>query len=517
MSWTAGQTYYILLDPEGSGTYSMTFNIDCPSAASGPCTSITTIGGCAMPYSFTVSGTGSWATSPCGFSSPGIEMIYSFTATQTGTYTMDITSFSGSYVDLGFINATSGCSSTGWTCIDDILFTGTTPGFNLVAGQTYYFLFDPETTTGNTVTFDLNCPAGAPVTAGDCQFAVNICDNANFAVDPNGYGAIDEIPISGTVSNPYYTWGDAVLSPWGTDNYGCLQSGETNSTWMIINISGTGILEFSFGGGGAQAGYYDWIMWPYNSSACNGVINNTLAPVRCNWNYDNAGGTGLANTLPGGADPGNYEPGLAVTAGQQYLICFSNYSSVTTNVPLDFFGTATVSCTPLSLELLSLSAESMPTNNMVKTRVLHNSEVIGYELQYSLNGVDFFLLKHLGNPETSGQIEWLTEHQNPEIQTFYRVVSNNVNGTQSASYPVVLKRNVGNEVNVYPNPSNGEITISGMELQSIEIYDAMGKKVQSLQVSGGTSSVQINSLSPGIYQILIISGEQRIIKKLLVE
>ncbi|MBM3185332.1 MAG: hypothetical protein FJZ67_03455, partial [Bacteroidetes bacterium] len=39
------------------------------------------------------------------------------------------------------------------------------------------------------------------VTAADCSNAVNICQNANFAIDPNGPGAVADFQ-SGTVSNP---------------------------------------------------------------------------------------------------------------------------------------------------------------------------------------------------------------------------------------------------------------------------------------------------------------------------
>lgn len=180
-------------------------------------------------------------------------------------------------------------------------------------------------------------PPPGPITAGDCNQAVNICTNLGFSIDPNGFGAVDEIPPAGTLpSNPNVNPASA--------NMGCLLAGETNSTWMIVNIGNSGTLEFTFGGGGAQAGYYDWAMWPYFAGACASIPTGGIAPVRCNWNGVNFGGTGLAVTVPPGGDPSNYEPALNVTCGQQFLICFSNYSSVSTTVPVQFGGTATVSC-----------------------------------------------------------------------------------------------------------------------------------------------------------------------------
>lgn len=175
------------------------------------------------------------------------------------------------------------------------------------------------------------------VTAADCINAVNICQNATFAIDPNGPGSVADFQ-SGTVSNP--------SSNPASGNSGCLLGGELNPTWMIINIAGSGSLQFSLGQD-MGIGCFDWIMWPYSSNACSQIQSNQLAPVRCNWNGACEGFTGIASPLPAGGDPSNFEPPLNVTAGQQYLLCLSNYSSQTTNVPLNFFGTANVSCNPV--------------------------------------------------------------------------------------------------------------------------------------------------------------------------
>ena len=194
---------------------------------------------------------------------------------------------------------------------------------------------------GQTGTFDICITEDVPtITASDCVDAVEICDNNGFTIDPNGVGTINEIPAVGGVSNPN-------VPPGGSGNMGCLLIGESNSTWMLITIGTTGNLAMTFGGGGAQAGYYDWIMYPYSASTCNDIPNNLVAPVRCNWNSNSTGGTGMADplNLPAGGFAGNYEPLLPVTCGDQYMICFSNYSSASSTVPVDFGGsTAAVMC-----------------------------------------------------------------------------------------------------------------------------------------------------------------------------
>ena len=192
---------------------------------------------------------------------------------------------------------------------------------------------------GMTGTFDICITEQTPtITASDCVDAIEVCTNDGFTIDPNGVGAVQEIPASGSFGNPY----DA--NPGGSGNMGCLQVLERNSTWMIVTIETTGDLEFVFGGGGQQSGYYDWIMYPYTATSCSDIPNNTVAPVRCNWNGVSSGGTGAVTTMPAGGDPSNYEPALPVVCGEQYIICFSNYSSSVTSVPVDFSGSATVNC-----------------------------------------------------------------------------------------------------------------------------------------------------------------------------
>ncbi|GEM_PF-735747 len=189
----------------------------------------------------------------------------------------------------------------------------------------------------------------AQVTAGDCGVAINICSNAGFSVDPNGFGAIDELGdgfSTGLVSNP--STNPNTVAAQGFANSGCLLSGELNSTWMIVNIASNGALEFSFGvDGGVDC--YDWTMWQYDANACANIQADLLPPVACNWNGACESFTGMAggpngSALPVGADQSNFEDALSVVCGEQYLICFSNFSSAVTSVPLNFFGSASISC-----------------------------------------------------------------------------------------------------------------------------------------------------------------------------
>ena len=193
--------------------------------------------------------------------------------------------------------------------------------------------------------------------APDCADALGnfICEDADFQLTANGQG-VEEL-LGNNISNPQ-------TNP-ASGNAGCiLGQGETNSTWMIITIASSGELQFSFGAAGGT-GFFDWIMWPYSPTACDEIANNTLPPIRCNWNGPSAGFTGIANPLPAGASAANFEPPFNVIAGEQYLLHMSNFSSSVTNLPLSFFGTSGVTCDPL--EVTVNDANICPGDEVVLT------------------------------------------------------------------------------------------------------------------------------------------------------
>ncbi|MGV6861607.1 MAG: T9SS type B sorting domain-containing protein [Putridiphycobacter sp.] len=176
----------------------------------------------------------------------------------------------------------------------------------------------------------------------DCSDGFNGCDAVTngFVIDPSGPGEIDEYndgPNGNDISWPS-------PNPQGV-NSGCMFSGELNSTWISFTILNDGVLEFSIGQAGGN-GFFDWIMWQNTDGmACDGIFNNTLPPVSCNWNASSAGFTGMANTLPAGANSGNFQPALNVQAGDMFIICFSNFSGLTgIQVPFTNLGSAGIAC-----------------------------------------------------------------------------------------------------------------------------------------------------------------------------
>lgn len=518
LSWTAvvGGDHFIHYNTNcGCGTASTcgTTTITCTSCsgAAGPCTSISSIIGCGTAVSTSLTGPGAWDESICGFSTPGLEAIWSFTATASGVHTLDITSISGGFIDFSWQLASAGCSSTGWTCIDDISFTGNYGAMNWIAGETYNILLEPEGTGAYNVVFDVDCPnPGGPVVAGDCGSATPICTNVNFSIDPNGYGLVDEI-CTNCVSNPSTNPSSA--------NDGCLLSGELNSTWFLVNVAVGGNLEFSFGAAGG-GNCYDWAMWPYDAAACAGIIGNTLAPVSCNYNFPCDSYTGIASTVPVGGDAGNFEPTMPVATNDQFVICFSNFSSAVTNVPLDFFGTADISCTPLPIELVDFKGVDHAGYNELTWTTSTEINNSHFDIQRSTDGVNF---KKIGAINGAGTILEESNYRFVDYapgasMTYYRLKQFDFNGNFKFSEVIAIAQTTNQDfkvVSAFPNPASTVFNVHFITPNKghtqVELMDLNGRIVYEYQLNASEGiniiEIPVESYTQGLYFVNITNVE----------
>lgn len=181
-------TFTVRFSPSSNGFKTATLNIphnadniSSPrtitlSGHGNPCSDAVNLnnGGVANTGIFSRSGTGSWHTSSasaCGYTCPGRERLFYFTAPYTGTYQLHVTSTNSTWVN--YMYRAGSCSSTGWTCISDVLNPGVYGSMALIAGTTYYILLDSETTATTTHNFYIGTPGRWEGTGGSDWFTAN--------------------------------------------------------------------------------------------------------------------------------------------------------------------------------------------------------------------------------------------------------------------------------------------------------------------------------------------------------
>jgi hypothetical protein len=356
------------------------------------------------------------------------------------------------------------------------------------------------------------CSTAAP--GGDCALAGCACDPFTFGITPSGPGNVNEVPAPGTLTNPSFTAGP----PWGgTAPFGCLLAGELNSTWIVFTVGSSGLLQFSFGANGQQAGFYDWAMWPYTSSAsCGALASNGLAPVRCVWNSAAAGGTGLASPVPTGGNAGNFAPPLAVTAGQQFIICLSNWSYVNANVTLDFFGTAGIQCGPtlLPVELLGFSAynEGPAVHTQWTTATELNSD--HFDVERSADGEHWAHVGSLpGAGNSLGPLDYTLYDPTPlRGWSYYRLKQVDANGSAHISQTEAVFRTAESGVAAWPQPSNGTFDLRGFAAAPL-LFDATGRQVSATTtVDQELQHVVLHNAAAGIYLAVDPTATERTVR-----
>ena len=327
----------------------------------------------------------------------------------------------------------------------------------------------------------------------DCSQSIPLCTTPNFTFNAtSGVGNVNDIPSGSNISNP-------TTNP-ASANSGCLLSGELKPQWLLITIANVGNLEFVFGAGNSanpQAGYYDWAMWPYSPSACNNIANNTLPPIRCNWNATSSGGTGIASAanIPAGGNQGNFEPPLAVNGCQQFIICISNYSGVNTLVSFQSLGSASLTCSPNCNPNYTVCAGSSVTVVPVNFANLTNPT-------YSLNpgGLTSSTGSFVVSPfTTTTYTTYITGLNNLNVVQTITATSNVTVNAQPSSVPTTTQTTCTSTLNAF------NLGLSFSPSSPVPSYTVNWSPIPN----GVTSSSQTSAsggIAPGQYNALIVAA-----------
>ena len=94
-----------------------------------------------------------------------------------------------------------------------------------------------------------------------------------------------------------------------------------------------------------------------------------------------------------------------------------------------------------------------------------------------------------------------------------------LNDTLFSDSPTNIETIEAKKINFYPNPTNGDFTITGLELvgtvSSLTLTDMNGKVVKVLDTKATKFSMA--SIKPGVYFLNIISGNKQEVLKIVKE
>ncbi|MFT4601797.1 MAG: hypothetical protein ACI857_001980, partial [Arenicella sp.] len=400
----------------------------------------------------------------------------------------------GGGTELGCDQENSGITAT-------INLTGLTPS------TTYYVQIHRRSGNNTASISGTICvyePVAVPAVAEDCDGGTTVCADAAFTGNSSGSGNITDIDAS---------------------NFGCLNSGENESSWYYFQAAADGTYEFMI----TTTVDYDFAVWgPMGTLTCPPVG----APLRCSYS-GTVGNTGLQS---GAGDQTEGSGGDAVVdpitalSGEQFILVIDNYTSDGSSFVLDWTlsGGATLDCSPLPLEMTNFEGVAKLSSNELKWKTKSESDSKEFIMERSVNGEEF---EEIGKVEAAYNSSTNLDYSFEDLDirssfTYYRLKMVDTDLSYEYSHTLAVSRE-DQEISIFPNPSNGEITFlfpnSNFGEFEIEYRSITGQLIAE-QVSLEAGELQHESdilkhADAGIYFVQIknkfgsVIGNQKLIKQ----
>lgn len=237
-----------------------------------------------------------------------------------------------------------------------------------------------------------------------------------------------------------------------------------------------------------------------NPTIPNSTILTNSEPLPGNWEYT---GTNVFNNPNVGDQTGIIAN--IVTNGQDVT-------------GLDF---GIVLTTPVGIQYGFFTAEVEHMSTILKWQTLSEHSNKGFELERSNDGkrwVTIGFVPTQANNGTSGfKLNYQFADKQPMVgKNYYRLKQVDIDG-QSTYSPVRVVTFAGGKTSIYPNPTHDKVIISGLTgTERITLFDMTGNSVMQIKASGAETTLLLNDLAAGVYQIHISDvNEKKSVMKLI--
>lgn len=176
--------------------------------------------------------------------------------------------------------------------------------------------------------------------------------------------------------------------------------------------------------------------------------------------------------------------------------------------------------TALPVKFISVSAKYLTsTSNQIAWQVANQKNGNYFEVQRSLNGVDFTTIKNVKIETNTTRFVFNDNNVNNNQVAYYRIkqVDYNNQFTVSKVVSVDQKSNV-NSISLFPNPATKSFQINSNQIvDEITIYNNIGIAVLSINDYTNNTGININTLPSGVYYVHTKLITETVISKLVVE
>ncbi len=206
-----------------------------------------------------------------------------------------------------------------------------------------------------------------------------------------------------------------------------------------------------------------------------------------------------------------------------YFMPFKVYGTVGYSWITDFEyrdippSSSVLSDSALPVDLVDFSGET--NNKQIKLKWSTSGEInnFGFRIQKSNNGKDWNNIKFVKGRETtngSNHYEYIDEQ--PFCGTnYYRLQQIDFDGAFDYSKVISLRVRKDNNIEIYPNPTTGNLELTGDEVIEIKILDSFGRIVKKL--TKPNKNIDISGFADGLYFISLKTEKDIITKRIIKE
>ncbi|MES2762672.1 MAG: T9SS type A sorting domain-containing protein [Bacteroidota bacterium] len=219
--------------------------------------------------------------------------------------------------------------------------------------------------------------------------------------------------------------------------------------------------------------------------------------------------------------------GTTVTVVGDRVIFTVDAANITSNFYYTI-GTRNTSSSPLPIELVSFNCNTIdPKTVELKWTTTSESNSSYFDVERSTDAINY---QSIGKVTAAG-ISVTTLHysltDNSALReiSYYRLKCVDIDNTYKYSPLCSVTNQTGGDrdLNVYPNPTNGSITVdfdhsAYDQPDSYSIMDITGKKIEVAAIRKANSiTIDISALQPGVYLLEVLKGSKKTVKKITLQ
>ncbi|MDQ3682615.1 MAG: T9SS type A sorting domain-containing protein, partial [Bacteroidota bacterium] len=257
--------------------------------------------------------------------------------------------------------------------------------------------------------------------------------------------------------------------------------------WMLDRTGGTS---------------YAYVTLSWDTRSCGVDMLSDLSVARWNgtqWWWEGNGGT-----------TGNTTTGTIITSGE--VISFGPFTLASVAYQ-----------NPLPVKVLSYTGICNNGITVLKWNTATETNNASFAIERSSDDINWQLIGTLNGAGNSSAVRSysFSDKEPYKKASYYRLKQTDYDGRFAYSKTIAVKncREDLIELNIFPNPSNGKFNMffkgDEKQIRSVEIYDALGKKVyRSINYQ---PAIDLSGMQNGIYFLHLYMTSKNIIKKIVIE